>query len=332
MRRLLFSGAFWALLSVSTAHAQAWVDSVLPERSFDFGTVARGSKIRHSFRVVNRLDQEIRIVDWRTKCGCTEVRVGAREIPPGTQTVVEAVIDTTRFLGTKNSGLYLVFDKPQHVEIELNTTCFIRGDIVLTPGLADFGVVSRASGSKPTMTLNLAYSGGQPNWGITRMQTQSAQLNAKLLEQGRSADGQVQYQLNATLDPKDLNGFFKDEITLFTNDPTGATIPIAVTATVQASVTVSPSPLLLGQIRAGQPLTKTILVRASQPFKVTGVKSTKDEVTAASDPAVEKPAHTVSLSIKVPTQPGPFHTVIEVSTSFKDEPPARLNLFATVVP
>jgi Protein of unknown function (DUF1573) len=333
MRRLLLCGALWAVVSASTARAQSWIDSVLPERSFDFGTVARGSKIRHSFRVVNRLDQEIRIVDWRTKCGCTEVRVGAREIPPGTQTVVEAVIDTTRFLGTKPSGLTLVFDKPSSTEVDLNTTCFIRGDIVLTPGVVDFGIVSRSAGStKPTTSLSLAYTGGQTNWGITRMQTRSAQVNAKLQEQGRSADGQVQYVLNVTLDPKELAGFFKDEITLFTNDSSGPAIPVAVTATVQAAVTISPSPLLLGQVKAGQVVTKTLLVRAAQPFKVAGVKATRNDVTAAPVTADAKPLHTVNLTFKVPTQTGPYNTAVEISTDLKDEPPARVTLFATVIP
>ncbi len=72
-----------------------------PERSHDFGTVARGSKVRHSFPVVNSTDQPIHIKSYRAKCGCTDVRLGARDIPPGTQTVVEAVIDTTNFHGYK---------------------------------------------------------------------------------------------------------------------------------------------------------------------------------------------------------------------------------------
>jgi hypothetical protein len=342
MRRLLIRGivCVWAVLSASSLHAQTWVDSVLPERSFDFGTVARGSKIRHSFLVVNRLDQEVRIIDWRTKCGCTEVRVGAREIPPGTQTVVEAVIDTTRFLGTKPSGLTLVFDRPSYIEVDLNTTCFIRGDITLTPGLADFGIVGRSSGTKPAMALSLAYAGGQPNWGVIRMQTRSAQVTARLQEQGRSASGQVQYVLNVTLDPKDLNGFFKDEITLVTNDPSGPTIPVAVTAMIQAAVTVSPSPLVLGQVKPGQVVTKTLMVRAGQPFKITGVTLSKEDVTAAADPdaatpadrEAEKPLHTVKLTFKVPNQPGPYNAVCEIATSLKDEPPARVTLFATVAP
>src|SRR5262245_56668355 len=96
-----------------------WVASALPERAHDFGTVARGSQVRYAFPLVNRSNSEIRIADWRTKCGCTDVREGAKVIPPGTQTTVEATIDTTKFLGHKPSGLTLIFERPQFVEIDL---------------------------------------------------------------------------------------------------------------------------------------------------------------------------------------------------------------------
>src|SRR3954447_17314759 len=98
----------WTALAIPHAGAQDWVATAFPERNFEFGTVARGSKVMHAFKVLNRTNQEIHIADWRTKCGCTEVRVGAREIPPGTQTIIEATLDTTKFQGFKASGLTLV--------------------------------------------------------------------------------------------------------------------------------------------------------------------------------------------------------------------------------
>ena len=54
MRRVLPVIFAWVVLATSSAEAQNWVAAVFPERAFDFGTVARGSKLRHSFKVVNR--------------------------------------------------------------------------------------------------------------------------------------------------------------------------------------------------------------------------------------------------------------------------------------
>ncbi len=332
MRRALLIGAVLACFTPSIAAAQSWVDSVLPERSFNFGTVARGSKVRHTFRLVNRLDQEIRIATWKTKCGCTEVLVGAQVIPPGTQTTIEAVIDTTKFVGSKASGLTLVFQSPTAMEVDLNIACFIRGDITLNPGVVDFGIVPRSGGNKPTMTTTLTYAGGVPNWGITRIQTQSGSFSVRSQELNRSGNGQVQYNLTTTLEPAALNGFVKDEITLYTNDPSSQTIPISVVASVQSAVTVSPSPLILGQIKAGQVVTKTLLVRSAQPFKLSGVKPSREELSVVAGDDATKPVHTVNLSFKAPSQPGPFNAVVEIATDIKDEPPVKLNAFATIVP
>ncbi len=214
-----------------------WVASALPERAYDFGTVARGSQLRHAFPLVNRSDQEIRIADTRTKCGCTNVRIGAKVIPPGTQTTIEATIDTTKFLGYKPSGLTVIFDRPAFVRVDLNLTCFIRGDIVMTPGQVDFGIVRR-SDKMPPATLTLTYAGGRSDWEVTKMKTVSSKVKAELRELSRTADGQINYSLTATLQPGVSNGYFKDEITLLTNDQTSPSIPISVVANIQSAVAV----------------------------------------------------------------------------------------------
>src|SRR5262245_55655812 len=122
MRRFWLVWVLWSGFSSGVARAADldWLTVVFPERAYDFGNVARGSQIRHAFPVVNRTNSEIRIADWRTKCGCTDVRVGARVIPPGTQTTVEATINTTNFQGEKASGLTLRLDRPAFAEVDLN--------------------------------------------------------------------------------------------------------------------------------------------------------------------------------------------------------------------
>src|SRR4051812_28320783 len=53
MQRLVWLLSAGVLLSGSLVRAQDWVSQTFPERSHDFGTVARGSKVHHTFRVVN---------------------------------------------------------------------------------------------------------------------------------------------------------------------------------------------------------------------------------------------------------------------------------------
>jgi hypothetical protein len=321
-----------ALVIGWTEHARAgdWTDAVFPERSHDFGTVARGSKVRHSFKLVNSTNQEIHIASWKPKCGCTDVRVGARDIPPGAQTVVEASIDTTNFSGYKPSGLTLVLDRPSLVNVELNLTCFIRTDVTLSPGQVDFGVVNRTK--NPKLELNLTYVGNQSNWAIVKSNHTSVHLDARIQEQSRSPGGQVTYVLTATLLPTTPIGFFKDEIKIETNDPNARIIPVSVSAVVQSNLTISPTVINFGTVKAGQSQQKTILVRSSQPFKLTAVNSASADLTAPGVSGDSKALHTVLITFKAPNKVGPYNATVEFESDIKDEPPAKLTVFANIVP
>ena len=96
--------------------------------------------------------------------------------------------------------------------------------MTLNPGQVDFGVVNRST--RPKVELTLTYAGGQADWAVTEMKTISDHVVAELERDraGRPA-GQVNYQLTATLKPSAPVGFFKDEITLETNDPSSPTHP-----------------------------------------------------------------------------------------------------------
>ncbi len=329
MRRAFLVFAAWTTLSLQPALAQNWYDAVFPEKSHDFGTVARGSKLTFAFRLVNTTSYDIHIADARTKCGCTDVKIGARDIPPGTQTTIEAVLDTTKFQGYKASGLILVLDRPTFVEVDLNLNCFIRGDVMLNPGQVDLQVVPR--GSSPSMNLTLSYYGGQPNWAVTKLTTISEHVTAQLREQTRQG-GVVQYQLTATLNPSAPAGYFKDEITLHTNDPSSPTIPVYVSANVQSAVSIAPSVLNLGHLRPGQKVKKTVLVKSSKPFKITGVDAKKPDLEASSNLTDAKPFHTVTITLTAPSRPGPYNAELEIDTNLEGEPPAKLTTFATIVP
>ncbi|MGC8641403.1 MAG: DUF1573 domain-containing protein [Isosphaeraceae bacterium] len=333
MRRimLLWLWAGW-FLTVSSASGQGldWVASALSERSHDFGTVARGSQLHYSFPLVNRTNQDIHILNWKTKCGCTNVSVGARLIPPGTQTTIEATIDTTRFVGPKVSGLWLWLDQPSYVQVDLTLSCFIRGDIVMTPGQIDFGPVRRDKLAPASLTL--IYAGGRSDWEVTKMKTQSAKVKAELRETGRTADGQINYSLTANLQPGIPNGYFRDEITLVTNDPQSPSIPVAVVANVTGAVSVTPSIINFGAVRSGQSVAKTVFVRSERPFSITKLRASSGEIQANGTTKGPLPLHTLTLTFKAPARTGPSHATLTVETDIKDEPPAVLKTFATVVP
>jgi hypothetical protein len=328
---LLLPSLFLGFTAAGQTGGGDWIPAVFPERAFDFGNVARGSQVRHSFPVVNRTNSDVHIVDWRTKCGCTNVKVGARLIPPGTQTTIEATIDTTRFQGPKASGLTLVIDRPNSIEVDLNLTCFIRTDVDLAPGQIDFGTVRR-SDKLPSAALTLTYRGGKPGWEIVQMKTHSVKVKAIAERLDRAVGGLNQWTVTATLQPDLNNGYFKDEITLFTNDSPPQSIPISVVANIQSAVRVTPSIINFGPVRAGQSVTKTVHVRSSSSFTITKLDADRADLTAVEQQTGSLPEHTVNITLQGPAAPGPFHGVVKIDSDLKDEPPAQIKAFATIMP
>ena len=310
--------------------AASWVDTLFPEPVHDLGTVARGSRIKHRFSLVNTTGQDVHIVDWQTKCGCTEVTVGARTIPAGTQTFVEATLDTTRFEGPKSSGLVLNFDRPTQASKDLTFRCVIRGDIQLSPGAVDLGAVTR--GRSPEQTLLLTYNGGQPNWGVFGIETGSPHVVVEAEEvPGSRSSSAVQYRLKARLQPTVPLGYFKDEISLKTNDPNGAVIPISVAANVQGPVVLSPAILTLGNLRPGQTVSREVLLRGVSPFVVTASTPTKGDVSATGAPTSPQALQKATVTFRMPDQPGNYHFLLEFQTSLDKETPITLSAFATVL-
>jgi hypothetical protein len=330
MRLALTVVAALAIGWAEPAGAADWIDGVFPERSHEFGTVARGSKVRYSFKLINTTDREIHIVSSNPKCGCTDVRIGASSIPPGAQTVIEASIDTTRFTGYKASGLVLVLDRPEARNVNLDLTCFIKTDVSLTPGQVDFGTVNRTTEPKLELTLN--YTGGQADWAITKANTVSDHIVAELHEKGRSPGGQVSYSLTVNLKPSAPIGYFKDEVTLWTNDPSSPKIPVSVAALVQSNVTLTPSVINLGTLKVGQSIQKTIMVRSSKPFKLTAIKPGSPDLTAPPVTDQAKTLHTVVVTFKAPAKTGGYNASVEFESDLKDEPASKLTVFANIVP
>ncbi len=190
----------------------------------------------------------------------------------------------------------------------------------------------RPSEKPAAAALTLYYAGGRSNWEIVDMKTQSAKVKAVAKELGRSADGRIQWNVTATLEPGLPNGIFRDEITVVTNDTPPQTIPISVVANVQSAVSVTPSIINFGPLKPGQSASKVVRVRA--------VICVCDHAALAAanrrcQGVEEKPGsaadHAVNITLKAPDVSGPFHAVLEVESDIKDEPPAKIKTFATVV-
>ena len=97
-------------------------------------------KVKHDFRLVNRLAEPVTILSLRPSCGCTSGRAAVSTVAPGQTAVIEAEMDTRNFVGPKSTVLFvnLMTASGKEGEARLGVSSHILSDIVTQPRLDRF--------------------------------------------------------------------------------------------------------------------------------------------------------------------------------------------------
>ena len=293
-----------------TAGAAGWPDSLFSERSHDFGPVPRGGVVRHPFVLSNKLNVPITILNLRVSCGCTSGTASASVVPPGKTAIIEAQMDTRNFVGRKSTTLFVsVMAGSQESEIGLGVSSMILSDVVLNPGVVDFGQVSR--GQTPSQALAIDRI-GKADWKIVKITSASKAINASLQETQR-LNGSVSYQLNVSLKPDAPAGVVRDEIRLVTNDPETPSIPVPIGAQIRGELSATPASLALGNVNSAAAVQGKFVVRASKPFAIARVEGNGDGFTLQAADSARKPLHILNLTYN----PAESSTRGDLSRSFR---------------
>jgi hypothetical protein len=323
-RKSLPVGLFVALAflaPIGQAWGESWADGLFRERAHEFGLVARGAKVRHSFLLTNRLNEGVTILSLRPSCGCTSGKASASTVGPGQTATVEAEMDTRNFVGEKATSLYvsLITATGREGEVRLGVSSTILSDIVLNPGSIDFGTVGRGQSPQRTLTLERI---GAPNWEVERMVSACRAIDASM-DETRRADGLVQYTLTVTLKPDAPAGPLRDEIRILTNDPETRSISVILSAQVRGELGASPSVLSLGRVVSASGASGHVWIRGSKPFAVTAAEGTGDGFSITADDTTRKPLHRLTVSYKPDegTIRGDLRRTFRIHTDMPGEPP-----------
>lgn len=271
MRLSALSGAMVVVCTVANfVSAQSLTEQIIPaaQRAHDFGSVARAAKTEHRFEIRNPFKQPMHLSSISASCGCTTPIIETQIIQPGETGSVLARFNTGTFSGDRKASLNLTIDQPSFMQLQLNVKGYIRTDIVINPGELNFGTVPE--GESKEIEANVEYA-GRNDWKITGLQTNSSVISATF-EETQRANGRVAYKIKAKLSPDGQTGAQSTMITLQTNDNRLKSVPLAVSAQIQAPLSVSPTSVALGEMKPGQPVTQRILVRGTQPFQIVDVQ------------------------------------------------------------
>ena len=302
---------FLYLLAGSTCPAQDWARAMFDHVSYDFGVIARGSKIEHRFPVENIYLEDMRIESIRSTCNCTTTQFSKQPLKTYEITEIVATIDTRKFLGRKEATLRVRLAEPFPAEVQLHVYCYIRSDVVFEPGSVQFGSVDQGTSTRRKVRISYA---GRPDWEILDVQSACPHLKASVTSVSRSM-GQVVYDLAVELREDAPVGYLKDHLILVTNDHNrdAARVPLAVEGIVTAAVSAGPSPLPLGVLRTGQAVTRNLVVRGKVPFRIVDATG-PDERFQFELPDSVRPVHLIPVTFTAGDTAGKVAGVIHIRT------------------
>ena len=258
----------------SAVFAQPWAEAMFPatERRQSFGNVAMGAESVLRFQFKNPYKEDIHIASVKSSCNCTTPSWPKTAIKHGETGEIVARLNTEgQFRGERSATLTVVIDQPSRAEVQLQVTGYIRPDVVISPGMAEFGTVSE--GVEATKELALRYA-GKPDWKLTKVECTNPHIYVQADEMKQS-NGFVNYKILVTIRDTMSSGYVHDMVRFTTNDtnPNSATVMFPVHAYVTTPLVAKPSPLVIGFVQPGETVKKNIVLRSDTKFRITKITS-----------------------------------------------------------
>lgn len=294
-----------------------WAEKMFSDLSIDFGTIARGADARYRLKITNIYKEAVHIANVRTSCGCAAATPSKSVLESRETAYIEVTMDTLKFSRRKDSSVIVTFSQPLYQEVVIPLTAYIRTDVVLTPGAANFGAVD--AGKSMQQTIEVAYA-GRDDWEIRDVQPHNEYVDAKAKEISRG-NGRVNYEIYVTLKPNAPVGVIRDQITLLTDDAASPEVPLLVQARIEADITVTPEQVSLGSVTAGETRPATVVLRGKKPFTIEKIEcDSADEAFRVRMPKDEKTVHVLPLTFTAPNKPGDFSEEFTVTIAGRPAP------------
>ena len=327
MPRTLFLFLLLTITQIFSApvHAQDWARKMFKVHEHDFGTVARGSEQKFRFEITNLYKEDVVIDSVRASCGCTIPCIEKQTIKSLESGAILATYNTKSFVGSRGATVTVTISKPFFAEVQLQIDGFIRGDVVFVPGKIELGNIKH--GATVTQEVTVKYA-GRSSWKITDVQCDKDYYEVEIIDRSLVAN-QVHYRLLIRLKPEAPVGYIKDDLVLITDDADKGKLKLAVTGNVIAPVTVSPASMVLGTVPPGTQVIKRMVVKADQPFKITGVTADQDGFSFEVSKEKKK-VHLVPMTFVAPGEAAMINAIIRISTDIQDAPSLSSNVSVNV--
>ena len=306
---------------------QEWARKMLSEFSHDFGEVNKGDMPEYRFKIKNIYKEDMNIAQVFSSCGCTQVSVSKNKIKTFETADVICRFNSKPFNGFKQATVTVRFGAPMAGEVQLTVKGTIVSAIRLQPESIDFGQVSRGKPAVFQTTLT-----GPPNsyFRIADIKSTFSHVGVSL-NQPQRINGRIQYVMQTRLKDSAPDGFTQGDLFIIVDEGNGARrqIPLKFTAKMASAIKLSPAVLTLSNVKPGQKVTKTVVVRAEEPFEITDVKCETRAFNVSQKKSGMRKTHILSVSYTGEEKSGRHECDLTFYTSLGNKPAGTVKAIVT---
>lgn len=255
-----------ALLFVAAGAAGAQQRSprvVIPEPSFNFGSVPQGQRVVHEYELRNTGDGDLSIQRVSPACGCTATTVSSNVVKPGGVEKIKVEFDTTGFSGVKTKLVQVLTNSVDKQELTLTLTGTVVRGVSLTPERLDFGEIHASSSlSTRTKEFTLELKEGA-DFTVKGAKSYSPYISVRQV-----AAEPRKYTYAAELLPGAPKGELRDRILVEFDGGKQASVNIPISASTLADIRVVPSTVSFGIVGGTNVLERRVRFENSSSSKV----------------------------------------------------------------
>lgn len=301
----------------------------LSSNSYDFGTVAQGTKVVHEFEVKNTGNADLVIQRLSPSCGCTATQLASPIIKPGTSEKIRVTFDTSGFMGDKTKSVVIASNDSNNPELVVTIKGQVLSSYTVEPSRVDFGEVSPSSpldARQRQVTFSVAEGS---DLKITKVTSLSKYLVASpVSNQANRATVTIEILPTAPL------GEFRDRVIFELDGGRRASVNVPVNASVKGDIQLNPSTVSFGVLDGPTPIERRIQFENKGPIPVTIQSITTSNPAVSASMVTVQPGSLGVLVVEVDPRrvSGDLKETVEVRTNHPTESLLTANVFGVQPP
>ena len=291
----------------------------IAEKIKDFGTVAKGEKIRAIFEVRNTGKAPLEVTQVRPTCGCT-VASFDRTIPPGGTGKITAEVDTTGFSGPVSKAVLVFSNDPATPQVNVVIKADVRAFIEVLPRpLVIFRNVLQGEPASEKLVLlsadgsDFKIEGAEASGGPYQLTYKELEEKERVPERKGS-----QWELTVTVPANAPEGMLNQKIVVKTSAVKAPEVTINVTGAVRPVVQVIPAQINFGTVAGDALVGQNFLVvnnRQGAELQLSDVKVDNPNFSTEVIPLQAGQRYQVAVSMKAGVPKGTQKATVTITTS-----------------